>query len=84
VKARYTAYLCRHAFARSRNRCCYCKATMCFFCILVVGNTKTLSVAMETQEWVLFEPLCSYTLFCTAVNSTSTLMSLCKVPDIFV
>jgi len=84
VKVRYTAYLCRHAVTRSRKHCCYYNAIMCFFCIVVVSNTKTLSVAMETQEWVLFELLCSCTILWTTVNSTSTIRSVCKVADIFV
>jgi hypothetical protein len=58
VKARYIVYLWCHTVARSRNYCCYDNKKMHFFCT-VVSNAETLSVAMETQEWVLFELLCS-------------------------
>jgi len=36
---------------------------------IAVNNIKPLSVAMETQQWVIFVLLSSYKIFRTAVNN---------------
>ena len=36
---------------------------------VAVNNIKPLSVAMETQQWVIFVLLSSYEVFRTAINN---------------
>jgi hypothetical protein len=51
---------------------------------IAVNRLKPLSVAMETQEWVLFAALSSYKIFRPTVNHINVLNSSCKVSDIIV
>jgi len=62
---------------------------MPFICTVVdfhvsVNNIKPLSVAMQTQQWVIFALLSSYKIFRTAVNNIKVLKSSYKLLDIFV
>jgi hypothetical protein len=45
----------------------------------VVNNIKPLSVAMNTQQWVILAQLWSCGTFRTVVNNLSVLRSSCKV-----
>ena len=44
-----------------------------------VNNIKPLSVAMETQQWIILGRLWSYETFCIAVSNISVLWSSCKL-----
>ena len=73
--------------ARSRNRCYNANTTVRSLCMVVdlhiaVNNIKTLSAAMETQQWVPLPLLSRHKTLRTAVNNINVLGSSCKVPDV--
>ena len=85
MQCTYNVYI----VARSRNYCCRGNAILCTFCIIVdfhvaVNNIKPLSVAMETQEWILFALLSGYKTFLTDVSTIEVIWSSRKVLGIFV
>ena len=80
-------YAQRNIVTRSREHCCYGNATLSICvvaCTLGAKDIKSLTVAMETQEWISFALLSSYKIFRVAVNTLKVITSSSKVPDIVV
>jgi hypothetical protein len=75
--------------ARSRNNCCHGEAKTLHRCLTVdlpvaVNNTKPLSVATETQEWVPFALLSNYRTLGVTVNNKNLIRSSYGMPEIVV
>lgn len=49
-----------------------------------VNNTKAISAAMETQQWVPLAQLQRYKIFRSAINNINVRKCSCQVPNILV